>query len=251
MVTCANCGASNAPTKFCTSCGKALQYKVSEPTPAQPHAQTNVRPVVPFQSQEQATPAEAAPGAKGWTFLKSMGAVGWLVGVGAMGFLITYFLIPLDHGSAVASAPKPRLANSDSFSYSGAPDADTDEGKAWEELRRIAAQDRAALQSTQLWRAQLASSPATESAVEFLQRYRDMIQEYPNALLTWSGDWPSSYGPSSTRSWVILSDFTDPYTQPIIDWCSTDNRQCWAKRLSDFGTPEENTDHAPADASKN
>lgn len=50
-----------------------------------------------------------------------------------MGFLITYFLIPLDHGSAVASAPKPRLANSDSFSYSGAPDADTDEGKAWEE----------------------------------------------------------------------------------------------------------------------
>lgn len=238
-------------TKFCTSCGKALRYKVSEPASAQPQLQTVVRPAISVQRQEQGIPAETGSRIRGWTFLKSLGAVGWLVGVGAIGFLMTYFLIPLDHGTAVASAPKPRLANSDSSSYSDAPDAGTDEGKAWEELRRIAAQDRAALQSTQLWRAQLASSPATESAVEFLQRYHDIIQEYPNALLTWSGDWPSSYGPSSTRSWVILSDFTDPYTQPIIDWCLTDDRQCWAKRLSDFGTPEENTDHAPADASKN
>lgn len=199
-------------------------------------------PYVPEPRQPRTSP---------WTPAKVVLALGYLVGLGAIGFLLTYFLNPLAEDDRTIPPPLPQLASSSSQTFDQAPDPKTGEGEAFAQLRRIAAQDRAALQSSQQWRAQLASSPATESSTQFLARYQETIRTMPNSLLAWSGDWPQSYAESSRSSWVILSDFTEPTTQPVLSWCAQKNLGCWAKRLSDFGTPQDNTDHPPADPSKN
>jgi len=225
MAFCSNCGNNLGSDAFCTRCGT----RAGQP------------PVDHFERPPRGR----------WTGGKISAATGFLIGLAACGFLLTYFLSPLWHKDNTIPPPAPALAASSSESDTAAPAAGTDDGDAWTKLQRIAAQDRAALQGSQQWRAQLASSPSTESAADFLASYEQWIQKEPDALLAWSGDWPHSYAPSSRHSWVILSKFTKPTTKPVIDWCLSGNRGCWAKRLTALGEPVDNTDHPPADPSKN
>lgn len=285
MPFCTSCGNNLTSDPFCTRCGApaaaaappadADATTVHRPDPdlttlqpAQTDQETFLRPQVvepethhrvdvpqqqpayfpPPGGYEQ--PAYAVPQTRerregGWTPLKGLAAFGYLLGVGAIGFLLTYFLNPLEKDDNTIPPPLPQLASSSSDSFTEAPTGDG-EADAFTQLRRIAAQDRAALQSTQQWRAQLESSPASESAAQFLARYRETMRVQPNSLLAWSGDWPQSYGTTSRSSWVILSSRTWAAPEPVNSWCAEQNRTCWAKRLSEFGTPDENTLHDAA-----
>ncbi|GAB2969029.1 hypothetical protein [Nocardioides montaniterrae] len=256
MAFCTSCGHDIGGLSFCGACGARSTINapvVSAPAVSAPavSAPAAYAPPAPVPAPPQPfVPPPPPKRERRWTAPKLLAAMLSIIGFAAVGFLATYFLAPEKKDSSIPPAP-PQLAASSSQSDTDAPDPGTDEGKAWAELTRIAAQDRAALQSSQQWRAQLASSPATESAASFLARYRTTMQEHPNSLLAWSGDWPQSYGDSSRHSWVLLSDFTSATTRPILGWCASNHLDCWAKRLSDLGTSDENTDHPPADPGKN
>ncbi len=264
MAFCGSCGCDVGQNTYCPKCGRRLGVPAeSSGVGFSTSQQTVIRGQYDAQGQwsalghslppgniPSATPMPPAMnGSSGWTFAKALGATSYLICVGVCGFLLAYFLMPLVDRAHTTAPPPPRLAASGS--QSEAPSGDTPDAEAWAQLQRIAAVDRAALQSNQRWRAQLASSPATESSSEFLARYREIMRELPNSLLAWSGDWPSSYEVSSRSSWVIYSDFSESTTQPVIDWCASQQRDCWAKRLSDIGVAADNTDHPPADPSKN
>lgn len=106
-----------------------------------------------------------------------------------------------------------------------------------------------------LWTAQLSSSGPKDSAEDTLDKYRELKARYPKALLLWSADWPGSFGPSSQKSWVVVSGEASKKTKPILKHCKDDGwkpNECWAKRLDSTGDdPTINTDFAPPDKRNN
>ncbi|MFT4189593.1 MAG: hypothetical protein QM621_13580 [Aeromicrobium sp.] len=130
------------------------------------------------------------------------------------------------------------------------------EAEALAELQEIADDDaaRAEALSENSWTAQLASSAPTDSPVAVLDGYHRLVEEFPDAILVWSGDWPGSY-PVTGTSWVVLSGDQFDTTAPVLAWCDMvgrDDTQCWAKRLSLYGDDADiNTDRYPPDDRNN
>lgn len=166
---------------------------------------------------------------------------------------------------SVPSAPDYGADPADPNLADGAPDqddgSDTREESALEALRRIAAEDEAAVDALD-WTAQLSSKqPGTRDDGMVYDSYDDILAlhlqlraQYPDSLLLDSSDWPGTYGPSSRDYWVTLSGGSDPTTQPVLDWCRSSGRgeaDCWAVRPRRTGDPALNVDWAPADARNN
>jgi hypothetical protein len=138
------------------------------------------------------------------------------------------------------------------------PDGGADaNGAAGAELTSLVAKDSARADELQgVWVPQLASSGPGETSADFLAKYTALSGRYSGVVVIWSGDWPGSFGPSSSNSWVILNaGMTRPTTRPVLDWCAAeglDPGACWARRLARGGAdPSLNTDRYPADDRNN
>lgn len=177
-------------------------------------------------------------------------------------------VVPCEPGPASSddsSVPSTPVEPADGTAIPASGDAAGDESEreesALEALQRIAAEDEAAVEALE-WTAQLSSKrPGTRDDGIVYDTYDKILElhlqhraRYPSTLLVFSGDWPGSYGPSSSDYWVTLSGDDYQTTQPVIDWCHGEafgDGDCWAKRLRRSGDPDDNTDHAPADRVNN
>lgn len=158
-----------------------------------------------------------------------------------------------DPAASTAPEPAPQEPSPAGTGDSGSAGGD----KARASLRNLVATQAGRAEELQgAWVPQLASSGPGETAAHFLAKYEELSGRYPNAVVIWSGDWPGSFGPSSSRSWVVLNAAeTSPTTRPVLEWCSSegwDPGACWARRLAKTGDdPSLNTDHYPADDRNN
>lgn len=173
---------------------------------------------------------------------------------------------PDDTGGPVPADPRDGADGDEPPVADGAPDqesvADRDE-TALEALRRIAEEDRAAVEALGTrWTAQLSSKkPGTADDGIVYDSYDDILAlhlrhraRYPDALLVFSTAWPGSFGPSSRGYWVTLSGQAEATTAPVLDWCTDEGwgaGDCWAKRLATTGDPDANTDRGAPDERNN
>ena len=245
---------------------------LTKPTSSKPGIYLTKDQVEPTSATQLASPTTASPKAAPGKFnRKSQTLLGGLAAAFLLGVATIVLINNLDltkkHSSDYSLSNTP----DDQGSYYGDADSAVDDGyynddledsyvdedqDAETQLAEIVSEDAstsASLEGT--WTAQLASSTPGESAANFLDKYYDLKDRYPAAILIWSGDWVGSFGPSSLSSWVVLSGDSYATTRPLLEWCVAEGRsegQCWAKRLSTTGDdPQLNTDRAPADDRNN
>ncbi len=161
----------------------------------------------------------------------------------------------------VPAAPTSQTGE-DTVGSTGAPGSDEElQESALQALQRIAAEDEASIEELD-WTAQLSSKrPGTRDDGIVYDTYDKILElhlahraRYPATLLAWSGDWPGSYGPTSSDFWVTLSGDSYDATRPVLQWCRSEGwgaGDCWAKRLERAGDPVDSSDHPPADARHN